>query len=78
VAYIIRVEELAEQETSVKQAASKALLAACSSETSVDFHRTTRRYIPEDRTLHKHGCENLKSYKGLLFTTKPCSCFRHT
>jgi hypothetical protein len=24
----------------------------CSSETSVDFHRTTRRYIPEDRTLH--------------------------
>jgi hypothetical protein len=23
----------------------------CSSETSVDFQRTTRRYIPEDRTL---------------------------
>jgi hypothetical protein len=23
----------------------------CSSETSVDFHRTTWRYIPEDRTL---------------------------
>jgi hypothetical protein len=23
-----------------------------SSETSVDFQQTTRRYIPEDRTLH--------------------------
>jgi hypothetical protein len=33
------------------------------SETSVGFQRTTRRYIPEDRTLHKHYCENLKSYK---------------
>jgi hypothetical protein len=32
-------------------------------ETSVDFQRTTRRYIPEDRTLHNHRCENLKSYK---------------
>jgi hypothetical protein len=27
--------------------------ATCSSETSVDFQRTTRRYIPEDRTLDK-------------------------
>jgi hypothetical protein len=26
----------------------------------VDFHQTTRRYIPEDRTLHNHRCENLK------------------
>jgi hypothetical protein len=26
--------------------------AICSSETSVDFQRTTRRYIPEDRTLN--------------------------
>jgi hypothetical protein len=26
--------------------------ATCSSETSVDFQRTTRRYIPEDRTLY--------------------------
>jgi hypothetical protein len=33
-----------------------------SSETSVDFQRTTRRYIPEDSTLHNHRCENLKSY----------------
>jgi hypothetical protein len=35
--------------------------AICSSEELVDLHRTTRRYIPEDRTLHNHRCENLKS-----------------
>jgi hypothetical protein len=39
--------------------------ATCSPETSVDFQRTTRRYIPEDRTLHNHRCENLKSYINL-------------
>jgi hypothetical protein len=27
--------------------------ATCSSETSVDFDRTTRRYVPEDITLRK-------------------------
>jgi hypothetical protein len=31
-------------------------------ETSVELQRTTRRYIPEDRTLHNHRCENIKSY----------------
>jgi hypothetical protein len=36
--------------------------AICSSEASVDFQRTTRRSIPEDRTLHDHRCHNLKSY----------------
>jgi hypothetical protein len=35
----------------------------CSSETSVNFHRTTRRYVPEYGTLHNHCCENLKSRK---------------
>jgi hypothetical protein len=34
----------------------------CSSETSVDFQWTTQHYIPEDRTLQNHCCENLKSY----------------
>jgi hypothetical protein len=33
-----------------------------SSETSVNFQRTAPRYIPEDRTLHNHSCDNLKSY----------------
>jgi hypothetical protein len=37
-----------------------------SSETSVDFQRTTGRYIPEDSTLHSHRCEHFKSYKKLL------------
>jgi hypothetical protein len=36
----------------------------CSSETSVDYQRTTWRYIPEDRILRNHGCENLRSYKA--------------
>jgi hypothetical protein len=36
--------------------------ATSSSETSVEFQGTTRRYIPEDRKLHSHGCENLNSY----------------
>jgi hypothetical protein len=35
--------------------------AICFTETSVDFQRTTRRYIP-DGTLHNHRCENLESY----------------
>jgi hypothetical protein len=40
--------------------------AICSSETSVETQRTTRRHIPEDDTLHNHRCENLKSYKLFL------------
>jgi hypothetical protein len=39
--------------------------ARCFSETSVDFQRTTRRYIPEDRTLHNHRCENLRAYNEI-------------
>jgi hypothetical protein len=35
--------------------------ATFSSETSVSFQRTTRRYMPEHRTLHNHRRENLKS-----------------
>jgi hypothetical protein len=31
------------------------------SEMSVDFHRIKRRYTPEDRILHIHRCDNLKS-----------------
>jgi hypothetical protein len=34
-----------------------------SSETSVDFRRITQSYIPEDRTLSNHRCENFESYK---------------
>jgi hypothetical protein len=36
--------------------------AICSSETSDDTQRTTRRYFPEDGTLHNHRCEYLRSH----------------
>jgi hypothetical protein len=44
--------------------------ATCSSETSVDFERTIRRYIPQDRTLH-----NLKFYVKILFRGIKCVKF---
>jgi hypothetical protein len=37
--------------------------ATCFSETSVDFHHTTRRCIPGHSTLHNHRCENRRSYE---------------
>jgi hypothetical protein len=36
--------------------------AICFSETSFDFLRTARHYIPEDRNLYNHCSENRKSY----------------
>jgi hypothetical protein len=36
--------------------------AFCSSEISVHFQRTTRRYIPGGSTLFNDRCENFKSY----------------
>jgi hypothetical protein len=36
------------------------MYATFSSETSVDFQRTTPHYTPEDIILHDHRCENLK------------------
>jgi hypothetical protein len=39
--------------------------ATFSFETSVEFKGTTRRYIPEDSTLHKYRCENLKNVNFL-------------
>jgi hypothetical protein len=36
--------------------------ATCSSETSADFQRSTRHYIPDDRTLHNYRFNNLKFY----------------
>jgi hypothetical protein len=44
--------------------------AMCYSETSVDFERTARRYIPEDSTFHNYRCVNLISYKFQLISTK--------
>jgi hypothetical protein len=48
--------------------------AICSSETSVETQRTTRRHIPEDDTLHNHGCENLKFYNR-IFLCFSCELF---
>jgi hypothetical protein len=39
--------------------------AICSSETSVDIQGNTRHYIPEECTVRKHRCENLKSYRNV-------------
>jgi hypothetical protein len=36
------------------------------SETSVEFQRITRRYIPEDRRIHNYRCGNFKSYEFLF------------
>jgi hypothetical protein len=36
--------------------------ATCFSETSIEFQRTTRRGVLEDRILHNHRCEDLQSY----------------
>jgi hypothetical protein len=41
--------------------------AICSSETSVDFHRATRCYIPQDKLLHSHRCDNLKPKAKLAY-----------
>jgi hypothetical protein len=38
------------------------MAVTCSSEVSVEFQPTACRYIPEDKTLHYHRCENLRSY----------------
>jgi hypothetical protein len=38
--------------------------ATCFSETSVDFQRTTRRYITEDRTLCNHRCRHCQKIKN--------------
>jgi hypothetical protein len=48
--------------------------AICSSETSVHSQWTTQRHIPEDDTLHNHGCENLKSYNQ-IFLCLSCELF---
>jgi hypothetical protein len=54
----------AEQETSVEVGSffDPEDRGVCSSETSFDFQWITRRYIPEDTSLHTHRCDNLKSY----------------
>jgi hypothetical protein len=49
------------QRESRRKAETLKMEVTCSSETSVDFQRTTQRYIAEYRTLHNHSSENLTS-----------------
>jgi hypothetical protein len=37
------------------------MVAICLSETLVNFPQVTQHYIPDDRTLHSHPCENHNS-----------------
>jgi hypothetical protein len=64
VASIFRIE--AKYEASMKQVGSRTYIQENrtihlfnSSDTSVDFKRTSLRSIPEDRTFQNHRCENL-------------------
>jgi hypothetical protein len=50
-----------EQEELVAYCPTLKKKAVCSSETSVNSYWTTRRYMPEDVTLHSDRRENLKS-----------------
>jgi hypothetical protein len=50
----------------------------CSSETSVEFQRTTQRYIPEDRTLYNGWCENLNLTKAVRSSETSVSVYRTT
>jgi hypothetical protein len=43
--------------------------ATCSSEMCVDYQQTTRRYVQEDRILHNHRCENVKSNEECYLLT---------
>jgi hypothetical protein len=43
----------------------------CSSETLVHVPLNTECHIPEDRTIHNHRCENLKSYNISLVCIFP-------
>jgi hypothetical protein len=46
----------------MKMVIALMMKAASTSETSVNFYQTTRRYKPEDSRLRTHRPENLKSY----------------
>jgi hypothetical protein len=73
IASIFRVEEIIlarnQQAAEIISSTLKSE-AMCSSATSVDIQRTTRRSIPKVETLHNHRSENLKSYTILFIVVK--------
>jgi hypothetical protein len=47
----------------------------CSFET-LSFHRTIRRYNPDDHTLHRHRCENFRSTEiGIIMKRRTCGWY---
>jgi hypothetical protein len=72
--YILcRLQPLAHAGSSLTDSSTLEMEAIYSSETSVHT-RSTRRHFPEDGILHSHHCENLKSYKTILFY----ECYQHS
>jgi hypothetical protein len=69
---ISRVEEQANQETSMKQVASRG---KCSSATSVDFQGATWRYILEDSTLPNDKLHLCLYFKTNLLTSEELQVF---
>jgi hypothetical protein len=75
--YSLHLQDRTQQQVGGKQRSARRLLIAGfllglllpirPTETSVNFFRTTRSYMPDDRTLHSHRCENLKS--KILYTS---------
>jgi hypothetical protein len=65
IASIFRVKELAKHQRSMKQVGAKLTLQlwTYSFKSLVEFQQAAQLCIPEDRTLHNHCCENLKSYR---------------
>jgi hypothetical protein len=51
--------------------------AICSSETSVETQRITRRYIPEDDTLHNHLCEKPQLLQLIQYFSLPSKHHLH-
>jgi len=54
------------------------LLLSPSGQTSVYFHRTTRRHNPQYRSLHRHQCNSLNSHRCVFrstwFERRPVEC----
>jgi hypothetical protein len=72
IASIFRVENISQQPAGmqVKSRVLPKVEAICSSETSYDFQRTIRRYIPEDGTLQINQVHTLKIIFALLFVSR--------
>jgi hypothetical protein len=77
---IFKAGYLAKEETSKKQSAGLAYSSTLkteairSSEISVDFYRSTRRYVPQARTLHSYRCEHPKSMFAVTVLRRAHHC----